>query len=153
MFAKTSQRVAANTAAEINRRNADEIEHSVRWHATHPGAISRRIEELEREWDIERALQANAATAVLIGVSLGATVDRKFFFLPGIVAGFLLQHAFQGWCPPLPVLRRLGLRTSDEIAQERYALKALRGDFAELPRTESPNSSQVEEFVLAARIH
>ena len=27
------------------------------------------------------------------------------------------------------MLRRLGVRTNDEINQERYALKALRGDF------------------------
>lgn len=29
----------------------------------------------------------------------------------------------------MPVFRRLGVRTSGEIDQERYALKALRGDF------------------------
>jgi len=38
----------------------------------------------------------------------------------------------QGWCPPLPVLRRLGFRTAFEIDYDRYALKALRGDFAEI---------------------
>ncbi len=45
------------------------------------------------------------------------------------VAGFLFQHAVQGWCPPVPILRMLGFRTSYEIEQERRALKALRGDF------------------------
>lgn len=45
------------------------------------------------------------------------------------VGGFLLRHAVQGWCPPLPVFRRLGARTQSEIDHERYALKALRGDF------------------------
>lgn len=45
------------------------------------------------------------------------------------MTGFLFQHAIQGWCPPLPILRRLGFRTAEEINQERYALKALRGDF------------------------
>ena len=52
---------------------------------------------------------------------------------PVIVCGFLLQHAIQGWCPPVPVFRRLGVRTSFEIEQERYALKSLRGDFQGLP--------------------
>ena len=46
-----------------------------------------------------------------------------------MVGGFLLQHAVQGWCPPVPVFRRLGVRTQTEIDEERYALKALRGDF------------------------
>jgi hypothetical protein len=32
----------------------------------------------------------------------------------------------------MPVFRRLGVRTAREIARERYALKALRGDFAAL---------------------
>jgi hypothetical protein len=45
------------------------------------------------------------------------------------VTGFLFQHAIQGWCPPVPVLRKLGFRTSYEIEQERRALMALRGDF------------------------
>jgi hypothetical protein len=44
----------------------------------------------------------------LAGVLLGALVDRRFFVIPGLVAGFLLQHALQGWCPPVPVFRRLG---------------------------------------------
>ena len=38
-------------------------------------------------------------------------------------------HAATGWYPLLPVFRRLGFRSAREIAGERYALKALRGDF------------------------
>jgi hypothetical protein len=53
--------------------------------------------------------------------------------LSGIVLSLLLQHAVQGWCPPLAVLRRRGVRTRREIEEERYALKALRGDFSGLP--------------------
>jgi hypothetical protein len=64
------------------------------------------------------------------------------------VQGFFMQHALSGWCPPLPVLRRLGFRTQYEIEQERYALKALRGDFQELPETsESRGTSPVLEAV------
>jgi hypothetical protein len=68
---------------------------------------------------------------------MGALVDRRWFTLPTIVASFLLQHAIQGWCPPVSVLRRLGFRTRTEIDHERYALKALRGDFNNLPKTTS----------------
>jgi hypothetical protein len=60
-------------------------------------------------------------------------VDRRLFLLPAIVAGFLLQHALQGWCPPVPLFRHLGFRTAAEIDEERYALKALRGDFRNVP--------------------
>jgi len=99
-----------------------------------PPEIDRRLRELQEEWDIERVLEMNASIAILSSVALGATVNRRWFALSAVVAGFLLQHAIQGWCPPVPVLRRFGFRTSYEIDEERYALKALRGDFANLDR-------------------
>jgi hypothetical protein len=46
-----------------------------------------------------------------------------------MVLGFFAQHAIQGWCPPLPLFRKLGYRTRKEIDKEKYALKLLRGDF------------------------
>ncbi|HKR79742.1 MAG TPA: hypothetical protein VJR69_08555 [Nitrospira sp.] len=39
-------------------------------------------------------------------------------------------HAFEGWCPPVNLFRRLGVRTQREIDEERYALKLRRGDLA-----------------------
>jgi len=79
---------------------------------------------LDKEWDIERLLEVNASTLALTGLILGLTVNRKWLLLPGIVLPFLLQHGLQGWCPPLPLLRRLGVRTRGEIDREKYALKA-----------------------------
>ena len=94
-------------------------------------AISRRLRELDREWDIERTLEANAAAITLATLGLGFSTNRKWFYFPAVVSGFLLQHALQGWCPPLPVFRRLGIRTEREINLERTALRILRGDFEE----------------------
>ena len=54
-----------------------------------------------------------------------------------LVTLFLFQHAIQGWCPPVPILRRLGFRTSYEIEEERVALKVLRGDFNEVTHAEN----------------
>lgn len=130
MIPTTVERVPQHTAAEINERIRRQTEADVaRIRSAGEPAIDQRLQELDREWDIERTLEANAATVALIGLGLGAFVNRRFFALPAIVAGFLLQHAVQGWCPPLPAFRRLGFRTQPEIEQERYALKALRGDF------------------------
>ncbi len=130
MLPSTIERVPLNTSSFVNEQIRRQTEQNVeRFGASGPGEISDRLAQLEREWDIERAIEANAAVASLVGLTLGATVSRKFFVLPAVVAGFLLQHALQGWCPPVPVMRRLGFRTQTEIDQERYALKALRGDF------------------------
>src|SRR5205823_697834 len=112
----------------------------------------RRLAELDREWDIERTLEANAATVCLAGLALGATVDKRLFVLPAAVAGFLLQHAVQGWCPPVPLFRRLGVRTQSEIDEERYALKALRGDFRGGPGAVNGNApAAARQAVAAAR--
>jgi hypothetical protein len=126
----TTDRVPRHTAREINREILQHTEKNIgRYANSGAGEIGRRLAELDREWDIERALEANAATVSLLGSMMGASVDRRWFALPAFVAGFLLQHAIQGWCPPVPILRRLGFRTAAEIDYERYALKALRGDF------------------------
>jgi hypothetical protein len=130
MFPSTVERVPCHTADEVNAR----IERQTRKNIEHfsqagRAEIEHRLKQLDAEWDIERTLEANAATASLIGLTLGATVDRRWFAFPALVSGFLLLHALQGWCPPLPLFRRLGIRTAAEINYERTALKALRGDF------------------------
>jgi hypothetical protein len=93
-----------------------------RYRTAAPREIEQRLHELDHEWDIERAIEANAASIALAGIALGAFVNRRFLLLPAAVAGFLLQHALQGWCPPVPILRRLGYRTQTEIEAERRAL-------------------------------
>ena len=128
----TTSRVQEHTPVHVNRQIRQRTEDSLAYFAEHPDEIDVRLEELDREWDIERTLEANAASVSLLGLTLGLAVDRRWLALPIGVAGFLLQHAVQGWCPPIAVFRRLGVRTAGEIDQERYALKALRGDFDDL---------------------
>lgn len=125
MFMSGRKRVAAHTADEINRRIAGETVDRIVYYADHPDEIDERLDELDREWDVERALEANASVLAFSGVALGATVDRRWLVLPALVTAFLFQHAVQGWCPPLPVLRGLGFRTVQEIEEERYALLEL----------------------------
>ncbi len=129
MLPSTTARVPLHTPPRYNEAIRRQTEENVARYANEPTAIERRLAELDREWDIERTLEANAATVALIGVGLGAFVDRRLLALPALVCGFLLQHALQGWCPPVPLFRHLGVRTAREIDEERYALKALRGDF------------------------
>lgn len=87
------------------------------------------LKKLDEEWDTERVLEANAAAAVVISSILGLSTSKCWFFVSGTIGCFLLQHALQGWCPPVPVIRKLGVRTAEEISHQRIALKLLRGDF------------------------
>ena len=136
MLPATTQRVSAHTAAAVNRQISRTARDRVNYFASRIPEIPDRLRELDREWDIERTLEANASTLAFVGVALAATVDKRWLALPALVTAFLFQHAVQGWCPPVPVLRRLGFRTASEIEQERNALKALRGDFATLDQYE-----------------
>jgi len=137
MLPSTTERVSAHTAAAVNQQIRRQAEARLAYFAARPAEIPARLAELDREWDIERALEANASSLALLGVVLGATQDRRWLALPALVATFLFQHALQGWCPPVPILRRLGFRTATEIEHERQALKALRGDFAHIQQAEN----------------
>jgi hypothetical protein len=99
-----------------------------------PEEIGRRIAELDREWDADRALMLNFS---LLGGLTSALAMRQvhkrrgrfdrnpFLYLFGAQLSFLALHATVGWCPPVPLFRRLGFRTSKEIQRERSALEAM----------------------------
>jgi hypothetical protein len=128
-------RVPRRSADEIDSRIQREIAFSVQYYAQHKDEIAKRLRELDAEWDIERAIEANAAAIGFIGTVLGITRGRKWLALPLFVTGFLFQHAVEGWRPP--VLRRLGFRSGHEIDEERQALKALRGDFDAVSKSQN----------------
>jgi hypothetical protein len=136
----TIRRVPDHTAADVNER----IQERTRGQVAHlAGAtakeIEQRLHELDHEWVIERVLEANASMALLLSLAGGATVNRRWYALTAVIAGFLLQHAVQGWCPPMPLLWRLGFRTSYEIDEERYALSCCA---ATLPRSSGPRPAK-----------
>ncbi len=132
----TTGRVKRLTAEEINAKLRREAETRVAYYANHLEEIDGRLRELDEEWDIERVIETESAATILTGFLLGATVSRKWFVLPVFASAMLLLHNLRGEYPLLPLFRRLGLRTGREIAQERYALKALRGDFRDVSQAE-----------------
>jgi hypothetical protein len=117
-----------------------------------PEQIERRLAELDREWDVDRILEAKSAGLILAGLGLGALADRRYLALPAVVATFQLQHALLGWSPPAALLRRLGVRTAVEIDQERYALKALRGDFRGVTRRAKDDQVRIERVLKATEV-
>jgi hypothetical protein len=147
----TGTRVERNTPSEVNELIRTQTD--ARLAGLEDGKaveFRARLAELDREWDIERLLQANASTLVVLGTLLGAKIDRRFLLLPAAVLTFFAQHALQGWCPPLPILRRNGVRAAREIERERYAIKALRGDFDSIPAREATDAQHRVRAVIAA---
>ena len=120
--ARGHDRVRKHTARKVNQQI--DLETNACIQKTIAGgrdAIVARVHELDREWDVDRAL------LTLFGVFGGAAFGlgqrfRGFRYLHAAQLGFMFIHATAGWCPPLPVLRRLGFRTAREIAAERFAL-------------------------------
>jgi hypothetical protein len=121
---RLNDRVRRHTASHVNdkidRLTASDIERSA--HAGRDAVVA-RLAELDREWDIDRALMVNFAVLGGVTHELGERHNGwKYFFR--VQMGFLLVHAIVGWCPPVLVFRRLGFRTSKEIAAERSELVA-----------------------------
>jgi len=92
-------------------------------------AVIRRIAELDAEWDVDRALMTGfavvggAAFAGGLARYSASPRNKGLLFLFGAQLGFLLLHGTVGWCPPVALFRRLGVRTSREIAFERQVLR------------------------------
>lgn len=118
-----TDRVRRSTSSPVNQEIDRQTDENIRrYSGKGQSAILQRIDALDREWDVERVLGVNASSLALSGLVLGLTTNRKWLLLPGVVLPFLLQHGLQGWCPPLAILRRLGVRTRGEIDREKYAL-------------------------------
>lgn len=122
----SADRVRRSTPIRLNEKIDCQTESNIQSYAnSSPMAIKNRMQELDEEWDVERVLEVNASTLALTGLALAVTVNKRWLVVPAVVLSFLFQHGVQGWCPPLPILRRLGIRSRGEIDREKYALKEL----------------------------
>lgn len=129
MFAKTTQRVDANTSPEIKKRFRERLIANVnRFLGSDREAIDKRLKELDREWNVERAIELEAPLIIGLGAALGLLHNRKWFAVSGVAAGMVVLHNTKGWYPLLPVFQRMGLRSQKDIDTERNALRVLRKD-------------------------
>lgn len=140
----TTRRVAFRTDPEINDRIKNQTIWSVNAHRdSNESKLNDRIKKLDFEWDTERFLETNASLIVLISSILGLKHKKCWFFLTGTVGLFMFQHALHGWCPPLPVIRKMGVRTAEEINKEKMALKIIRGDLTKVVEDTQKNNIEV----------
>ncbi len=129
----TTKKTAYHTCNKVNEDIRNKTISNIITYKDSGGAIlSKKIKKLTHEWDTERVLEVNAGSMILISSIMGYKKKRSnCFLMTGAVGFFLLQHAIQGWCPPLPVIRKLGVRTAEEINHEKTVYKIKRGDFSE----------------------
>jgi hypothetical protein len=108
----------------IDRATRDSIARAV---AGGRGAVEQRLTELQREWNVDRALVLNFSVLVFAQL-LAARRNRRWLWGPLIQTPFLIMHTTMGWCPPVLWFRPLGFRTRFEIQGEREALLKHLGD-------------------------
>jgi hypothetical protein len=137
-------RIRQNTDLEVNASIDRETVDMIRLYSgADQNLIASRLNKLDREWDVDRRLETIAPIVVTVGLLLGAFASRWWLILPLVPVSFLLLRVTLGWFPPLPILRRLGVRTRKEIERERYALKLVRGDFDSFHSWEAPDANAV----------
>jgi len=133
--------VRGRTGPDANDRIDQHAEQRIR-EAAADSDFDDRLDTLDHEWNFERVIETEAAATGLIGLLLAARFDRRFLVIPGVVASMMLLHALHGCYPLLPLLRRIGIRTQNEIDAERHAIKMLRGDFSRVHDAESERRAE-----------
>lgn len=122
----TKTKVNEHTPEHINQEIQKEIRERVKFYQNQDAkTITERLNKLDHEWDTERVLETNMASIALVSSLLGLSGKKNWMMLSAGVSVFMIQHAVQGWCPPLAIIRRFGVRTAAEINQERSALQKL----------------------------
>lgn len=129
MFPATTEKTELNTSAAAMQRFDQEFRENIAsFLSADREAVEQRLGELDREWNVERVIEIEAPTMILLGLALGSLSNRKWFAVSAMAASMVILHNLQGWYPLLPIFRSMGLRTAEEIEQERMALKVLLGE-------------------------
>ena len=133
-----ADRIRQSTNLRVQTKIDMELIERVGAYVNAPTALLRaHLAQLEQEWSVERVLALQSSATAMIGLTLGE-VRKRWVLLALATSGFLLQHAVQGWCPPLALHRRLGFRTQREIDLEIHLLKMLRGDYDDFNAAAEP---------------
>ena len=107
----TTKKAAFHTCSKINQDIRNKTICCVNTYKNSGEAVlSDKIDKLNQEWDTERVLETNAASVVLLSSIRGYKKKKCCWFL-------------------LTVIRKLGVRTAEEINQEKTLFKLIRGDF------------------------
>ncbi|HVG56970.1 MAG TPA: DUF2892 domain-containing protein [Hyalangium sp.] len=145
--------VRSHAPTEVNKRIDERVERCVRHMAQQERPeISRYLEMLEREWDLNRAVMVVGSLLSVLGLWLGRRHGGGWRILGGVAAGLMLQHGLTGFGPLAELVRAVGgVRTRKEIDLEKFALKALRGDFERIPKSDGGPLARANAALVAAQ--
>ena len=148
----SSDAVRQHTPEPVNRRIDERVEACVRAMAAQDRySHTAYLSKLEQEWDLNRALLVGTSALALSSVALSRKRGSGWLGL-GIAACVLaLQHGLTGFGPATAVARLLGVRTRSEIDLEKYAVKALRGDFCRIPIHDAGPLARANAALVAAQ--
>ncbi|MGZ3768767.1 MAG: YgaP family membrane protein [Bdellovibrio sp.] len=115
-------RVRQNTLNKVNQKIDNETEAKIQYVISQgQEAVQQRLNELDREWDIDRVLMLNFSVLVILQL-FAARKNAKWLWGPILQTPFLLMQSTVGWCPPSLWFRPMGFRTRKEIQSERDVL-------------------------------
>ncbi len=145
--------VRTHAPGGVNKRIDERVERCVRYMAEQERSeISRYLGRLEREWDSTRAVLVAGSALAVAGLWLGRRSGGRWRILGGVAAGLMLQHGLLGFGPLAELVRALGgVRTRREIDLEKFALKALRGDFERIPKPDGGPLARANAALVAAQ--
>jgi hypothetical protein len=145
--------VRSHAPIEVNKRIDERVERCVRHMAQQDRPeITRYLEKLEREWDLNRAVMVAGSLLSVLGLWLGRRDGGRWRILGGMAAGLMLQHGLMGFGPLAEMVRAVGgVRTRREIDLEKFALKALRGDFERIPKSDGGPLARANAALVAAQ--
>ncbi|MDQ2751550.1 MAG: hypothetical protein M3R72_00840 [Bacteroidota bacterium] len=122
----TEENISLERSNKVDVYTQENINHYYR----NKNHIENRLRQLEKETSIEQIFQLHDAANVIAGVLLSvATRKQKWLILPILIAIVQSVQTATGQRLGTSLLRKYGFRTKDDIDKEKYALKALRGDF------------------------
>ena len=148
--AKSRDRIRRHTPSRLNARIDQAMMKRVwKYSRKSPAEIGARINELDREWDIERVVETAAGTFALSGLIMSGLKSRKWLLVSAGSLGMLLQHSITRRSMPLKALRAFGVRTRREIEAEKYALRMVRGDFDNLKGVSEETHRAIEALRLS----
>ena len=92
MLPSTRERVPAHTSRADNAAIERRLSESLEYYAQNLSQIDERLRELDREWDIERAIELNASALAFAGVLAGTFRDRRWLMLPAAVTSPTIEE-------------------------------------------------------------